>query len=53
LPSKEQAVADIELAEKSIEAEIVLAASAVVESHALEPDSYGAGYDAGYVAGLR
>jgi hypothetical protein len=31
----------------------VLGRRAMVVSHSLEPDSYGAGFDAGYVAGLR
>jgi hypothetical protein len=42
-----------ELAKKAIDAEIVPGTGAVVESHAVEPNSYGAGYDAGYIVGLR
>jgi hypothetical protein len=44
---------DLDLLEQAIEGAILVGDAAVVKSHAIEPSTYGAGFDAGYVAGLR
>jgi hypothetical protein len=43
---------DIDLLEQDFEVAILLGDGAVVKSHAIEPSTYGAGFDVGYVAGL-